>query len=156
MKIEKSTVVRTGLEKWIRSLSDGIHTELGIELSGRVVAVLTTTPKGIIPPLKLSAEHARKNWANLLAAVSTGRGRFYFERDLSGKRVYLIRAEGHENPFVRQWVDHSNEWNFQSAGTPAVDMEELQQTVTEQLRSMQESLAKFETNMRGLINPNKE
>jgi hypothetical protein len=104
MIVEKSSVVRTRLEKYIRSVGP---TGIGIERNGEVVAVLTTEYSHAIPPVRIVTEEARKNWSDLLAAVSMDRGNFYCVQPGVERKVYLLRAEGYQNIFVTRWVEHS-------------------------------------------------
>lgn len=148
MKTETASEIRKNLPKLLREIFE-TEEDLGVELSGQVVAILTKSePTRSIQPIRVKIEDAKKGWAELLQAVSVRRGRFAFHRKSSEQtyRIYLIPNPAFENSFVNLWQSHVAEHRAKNSVGQASnrDLLEAQNETKAQIVSLGNALAKLD------------
>jgi hypothetical protein len=148
VRTETATEVRKNLSLVLRDLFD-TKEDVGIELSGQVVAILTLNePRRSVQPIRVKSEDAKKGWAELLQAVSMRRARFYFARKSNEQtyRIYLVPNPGFENSFAKRWAEHLEEHKTKNADgqVSSRDLLEAQNDTKHQIASLRDEFAKLD------------
>lgn len=148
MKTKTASEVRKNLSLLLRDVFD-TKEDLGIELSGQVVAILTLDePRRSIQPIRVKSEDAKKGWAELLQAVSMRRARFYFSRKSNEQtyQIYLVSNPDFENSFAKRWAEHVEEYKNKNSDGKVSSREllESQNDTKHQIASLRDEFAKLD------------
>ncbi|GIZ54040.1 hypothetical protein [Noviherbaspirillum aridicola] len=140
MEILKSSVVRKDLTKILNGITKGEIEEVGIEVNGEIVAVLTSErPDYEIPPLFLRAEEAREDWAGVIETVAIQNARYYFRKKSSEICVYLRRHEDYRHAAAKRWKAHLTE--YRNAKKEPLTIEDLHDSQEEMKHLVEQALA---------------
>lgn len=147
MKKITSTEVRDNLAKKLMEIFD-TKIDVEIEQNGQAVAILTTKkPQRALAPLRVKSEDAKKNWGELLQAVSLRNARFAFHRRSKSTgeayQIYLIPSPHFENTFAKRWSAHVADGKQRQNGetTPNRELLEAQNETRNQLEVLSKGIA---------------
>ncbi|MES2832475.1 MAG: hypothetical protein V4695_10830 [Pseudomonadota bacterium] len=148
MKTETASQVRKNLSMLLSNVFE-TGEDLGIDLSGQIVAILTSKkPERQIQPIRVKTDDAKKDWAELLQAISMRRARFFFARKLNEQphRIYLLPNPDFENSFAKRWSEHVADYKTKNTNEQFSNCEMLkaQNDTAHQIASLRDDLLRLD------------